>query len=205
MARALLVTALDVPQAGVVERVVRGQVRAPRDAEYMVNALGLEAFHDGVDGSHDGAGPFGGEIRLAGQPAGKVSLTSGFSRSERISCGAGPLREVQIGAAAHADLVGDRDHVSALRALSQRVVLLVAVEERREDADSRQRQAPTRNQIRNELPFMRPITPVATPNTKAMTMKVTCSEHAQGPDHRHDGDHGNHDPGDRRDEARARA
>ena len=59
---------------------------------------------------------------------------------------------------------------------------------------------PTRNQIRNELPFILPITPVATPNTKAMTMKVTCSEHAQGPDHRHDGDHGYHDPGDCRDE-----
>jgi hypothetical protein len=27
----------------------------------MVDALGLEAFHDGVDGSHDGAGPFGVE------------------------------------------------------------------------------------------------------------------------------------------------
>jgi hypothetical protein len=59
---------------------------------------------------------------------------------------------------------------------------------------------PTRNQIRNELPFMRPMTPVATPKTNALKMKVTCSEHAQGPDDRHDGDHGNHDPGDCRNE-----
>src|SRR4051794_26375912 len=42
--------------------------------------------------------------------------------------------------------------------------------------------------------------PVATPNTKAMKTKVTCSEHAQGPDDRTDGDHGDHNPGDCRDE-----
>jgi hypothetical protein len=57
---------------------------------------------------------------------------------------------------------------------------------------------PIRNQMKNELPFMRPMTPVATPNTNAMKMKVTCSEHADGPNHRHYGDHGNHDPRDRR-------
>src|SRR5215207_2186671 len=66
---------------------------------------------------------------------------SGFSRSERISCGTRSLGEVQIGSAAHAHLVGDRDHVAAFRALPQRVVLLIAVEERGEDADSRQRGA----------------------------------------------------------------
>jgi len=34
----------------------------------VVDALGLEAFHDGVDGSHDGAFLSGWEVRLAGQP-----------------------------------------------------------------------------------------------------------------------------------------
>jgi hypothetical protein len=33
-----------------------------------------------------------------------------------------------------------------------------------------------------------------------MKMKVTCSEHAQGPDHRNYGDHRHDDPRDRRDE-----
>jgi hypothetical protein len=78
MAGALLVTALDVPQAGVVERVVGGQVRAARNAEYMVHALGLEAFHDGVDGSHDGAGPFGVEVATGRAASEKASLTVAF-------------------------------------------------------------------------------------------------------------------------------
>src|SRR4029453_9138883 len=80
----------------------------------------------------------GWEIRLAGQPE-KSQSNSAFSRSERISCGARDLREVEICAAAHAHLVRDRHHVAALGALPQRVVLLVAVQERGEDADSRKR------------------------------------------------------------------
>src|SRR5215212_6567876 len=48
---------------------------------------------------------------------------------------------MQVRSAAHADLVGDRHDIAALRALAQGVVLLVAVEKRREDADSRQRKA----------------------------------------------------------------
>src|SRR5215207_6774512 len=59
---------------------------------------------------------------------------------------------------------------------------------------------PTRNQMKNELPFMRPMAPVARPKTKAMKMKVTCSEHAHGPEHRGDGNHCDHDPCDRRHE-----
>jgi hypothetical protein len=101
VARALLVAALDVPQAGVVERVVGGQVRAPRNAEYMLDALGLEALHDGVDGSHDGAGPFGGGEELAARPEESQS-NSAFLRSEGVSCSLG---EVQVSSAAHADLV----------------------------------------------------------------------------------------------------
>ena len=52
VAGALLVTALDVAHARVVERVVGGQVGAARDPEYVLDALGLEALHDGVDCSH---------------------------------------------------------------------------------------------------------------------------------------------------------
>src|SRR5215208_4088845 len=73
---------------------------------------------------------------------------------------------------------------------------------------------PTRNQMKNELPFMRPMVPVAMPKTNAMKMKVTVvalapgparcaafrSKHAQGPDHREHGDHRHDDPRDRRDE-----
>src|SRR5213079_1734781 len=50
--RTLLVAAEDVPDARVVERVVRREVRATRNSEYQVDALVLEAFHDGVDCSH---------------------------------------------------------------------------------------------------------------------------------------------------------
>jgi hypothetical protein len=49
------VAALDVADARVVEGVVGGQVGSTRDPEYVLDALGLEALHDGVDGSHDGA------------------------------------------------------------------------------------------------------------------------------------------------------
>src|SRR5918992_474985 len=52
VAGALLVAALDVADAGVVERVVGGQVCPARDAEHMLHALGLEALHDRVDGAH---------------------------------------------------------------------------------------------------------------------------------------------------------
>ena len=52
MARALLVAAEDVPDAGVVERVVGREVRAAGDAEYGVDTFSLETFHDGVNRSH---------------------------------------------------------------------------------------------------------------------------------------------------------
>jgi hypothetical protein len=55
VAGALLVAALHVPDAGVVERVVGGKVGAARDPEYVLDTLSLEAFHDGVDGSHCGS------------------------------------------------------------------------------------------------------------------------------------------------------
>src|SRR5215207_8032480 len=77
---------------------------------------------------------------FGGWPAGQgkeSQSNSGFSRSERVSCRAHRLWKVQIGSAAHAHLVRDRHDVAAVGALPQRVVLLVAVEKRREDADSR--------------------------------------------------------------------
>jgi hypothetical protein len=52
MARTLLVAALDVAHARVVERVVRRKIGPARNPEYVLDALGLEAFHDGVDCSH---------------------------------------------------------------------------------------------------------------------------------------------------------
>ena len=52
VARALLVAALDVADARVVERVVGREVGAAGDAEDVLDALGLEALHDCVDGSH---------------------------------------------------------------------------------------------------------------------------------------------------------
>jgi hypothetical protein len=47
-----LVTHQDVADPRVHERVVRGEVRTTRITEYDVDAFGLEAFHDGVDGTH---------------------------------------------------------------------------------------------------------------------------------------------------------
>src|SRR5690349_12822788 len=42
----------DVADPRVHERVVGGQVGTTGIAEYDVDAFGLEAFHDGVDGTH---------------------------------------------------------------------------------------------------------------------------------------------------------
>ena len=52
MSRPRLVAAEDVAQAAVVEGVVGRQVGTPREAEYRVDALGLEALDDGIDSSH---------------------------------------------------------------------------------------------------------------------------------------------------------
>src|SRR5205085_8443783 len=52
VSRALLVAAENVAHAAVVERVVGREVRPARDAEHGVDALGLEALDDGVNGSH---------------------------------------------------------------------------------------------------------------------------------------------------------
>ena len=52
VAAARLVADEHVLDARVVQRVVGRQVGAARVAEYDVHALGLEAVHDGVDGSH---------------------------------------------------------------------------------------------------------------------------------------------------------
>jgi hypothetical protein len=58
VARALLVAAEDVADAGVVQRVVGREVRAAGDAEYGVDTFSLETFHDGVDRSHGAQPPF---------------------------------------------------------------------------------------------------------------------------------------------------
>jgi hypothetical protein len=55
----LLVAAEDVAHPAVVEGVVGGEVRAAGDAEYGVDTLSLETFHDGVDRSHARAPPSG--------------------------------------------------------------------------------------------------------------------------------------------------
>src|SRR4051812_43786357 len=52
MPAARLVAHEDVLDAGVVERVIGRQVRAARVPEYDLDALGLEAVHDGVDSAH---------------------------------------------------------------------------------------------------------------------------------------------------------
>src|SRR3712207_5068078 len=54
MAAAGLVADEHVADAAVDERVVGGQVCAARVAEYDLDALCLEAVHDGVDCAHDG-------------------------------------------------------------------------------------------------------------------------------------------------------
>src|SRR5215216_4179772 len=87
-------------------------------------------------------------IRLPGQPGGNYGCAPGpagrlakagqsnsaFSRSELISCGSRRLRKVQIGSAAHADLIRDRHDVAAVGALPEWILLLVAIQQRREDA-----------------------------------------------------------------------
>ncbi len=52
MAATGLVADQDVPDAGIVERVVGGQVGAAGKAEYDVDTFGFEAFHQSVDCTH---------------------------------------------------------------------------------------------------------------------------------------------------------
>jgi hypothetical protein len=52
MATAGLVADEDVADAGVVEGVVRGEVRAAGQPEYHVNTLCFETFHQCVDCTH---------------------------------------------------------------------------------------------------------------------------------------------------------
>jgi len=68
-AAARLVSHEDVPDAGVVEGVVGREVRAAGQAEYDVDTLGLEAFHQGIDCTHGGvllSLLLGGAVRLRG-------------------------------------------------------------------------------------------------------------------------------------------
>src|SRR5207342_3554558 len=78
--RALLVAALDVANARVVEGVVGREIRSAGDAEYGVDTLSLQAFHDCLDRSQSEP-PFKvSEIdsAQARAPAGKASLPAGF-------------------------------------------------------------------------------------------------------------------------------
>src|SRR6185503_1130705 len=84
---------------------------------------------------------FRGQDWPGGQSKRKLSLTVLFSRSDRVSCAGDRLREIQVGAAAHAHLVADRDDVAALGAFPERIVLLVAVQHRRDDPNPRERGA----------------------------------------------------------------
>ena len=52
MAAAGLVAYEDVTDAGVDERVIGREVRAAGVSEYDIDTFRLEAFHDGVDGTH---------------------------------------------------------------------------------------------------------------------------------------------------------
>ena len=52
MAAAGLVANEDVADAGVVERVVGGQVGPSGEAEYDVDTFRLQTFHQGVHGTH---------------------------------------------------------------------------------------------------------------------------------------------------------
>ena len=80
----LLVAALDVADAGVVEGVVGRQIGPAGNSEHVLDALGLEALHDGVDGAHGTRAPFRSEGAARARAA-KIESTSGFSAPVRYS------------------------------------------------------------------------------------------------------------------------
>ena len=84
VAGALLVPALHMADAPVVERVVGREVGAARDPEYVLDALGLEALHDGVDGSHDLTCSFRGRKDKRVYRAGITSSGHSRSRPQRV-------------------------------------------------------------------------------------------------------------------------
>ena len=73
VAAARLVADEDVADAGVVERVVGGEVGAAGEAEYDVDTLGLQAFHQSVDCTH--------RVRLLSQSARRCGRLHGAAQS----------------------------------------------------------------------------------------------------------------------------
>ena len=82
------------------------------------------------------------------------------------------VRQVEVVAAARADLDVELHRLVAARALAFGFVLLAAGEDHRDQAEERQDGA-DRNQMKNELPFDLPMIAVARPKKKAMTRYST--------------------------------
>ncbi len=68
MAAARLVADEDVPDAGVIEGVVGGKVGAAREAEYDVDTLCLQTFHQSVNCTHIALASFRSIVRAQRDP-----------------------------------------------------------------------------------------------------------------------------------------
>ena len=143
VAGALLVAALDVAQPGVVQRVVGGEVGAARDAEYVLDALGLEAFHDGVDCSH--AAPSGifrlGCVPRRGVRRGRAAdATSGSQASKGAAAALAPGSRGR-GRSGCTPGRGSAPRCRTPGTGAARLGPLVAVEQRGDRAEERQAEA----------------------------------------------------------------
>ena len=153
-----LVAYEDVPDPRVDERVVGREVRAAGVAEYDVDAFGLEAFHDGVDGTHH-------RVLSSFERGGQRTESTGAAAAAD-SGSIADLGEVEIGAAAHAHRVVELDDLAAGRALAAQLVALGAVASAT-SSPSTGTTAPISDQMKNDEPLIRPTMPVATPNQSA--------------------------------------
>ena len=130
MTSAGLVAYEDVPDARVDECVVGRKVRAAGIPEYDVNAFGLEALHDGVDGTH--------HRRFSSFVLQLADSNRSLSALESRRFWLHPdLGKVQIGSAAHAHRVVEHDQLAAAGALAAHLVALRAVRERDEQSQHR--------------------------------------------------------------------
>ena len=126
-----------------------------------LNALGLEALHDGVDGSHDGEISFRLAKLATGPGNRRVYRAAITSSGKSRSC---PQRMQTWSLTATSLPHSGQRRRGSSRSLRMNSAAMIPMPGSAN---------PTRNQIKKELPLNLPIAPVARPNTKAIATKST--------------------------------
>ena len=168
----------------VDERVVGREVRAAGKAEYDVDALRLQALHDGIDRSHALRPPSRVSDSDSDEPPGAARgavyrCVSAVGAAPAGSGGSSLVRELELGR--RSACRARRGACTTCRSPGTRGAArrARAVEHRREPARRTGTTAEIRNQRRNELPLSRPTTPPARPKKSAMTSRRAAVEHVR--------------------------